>query len=66
MADDGVGDRYDESKSVTVEMSLGQLDELEAMFPDCTSDSERVRRATWMVTNASSLTIERDADEKGE
>ena len=39
------------------------MDELEAMFPDCRSNPERLRRAIWLLTTASEITINRDADE---
>lgn len=63
MGDEPVGDDDDEDVSVTATMSKSQLDELEAMFPDARSDPERLRRAVWMVTNASSITFDRNADE---
>jgi len=62
MGDEPVGDDADEDVSVTATMNKAQLDQLEKMFPDARSDPERLRRAVWMVTNASSITF--DADER--
>ena len=63
MGDEPVGDDVDEDVSVTATMSKSQLDQLEAMFPDARSDPERLRRAVWMVTNASSITFDHSANE---
>ena len=63
MGDEPVGDRDDEDVSVTAKFDKAQMDELEAMFPDCRSNPERLRRAVWVLTNASEITINRDADE---
>jgi len=64
MGDEPVGDDADEDVSVTATMNKSQLDQLEKMFPDARSDPERLRRAVWMVTNASSITFDRNADER--
>lgn len=60
MGDEPVGDRDDES--VTVKMDARQLDDLARLFPDARNNSERVRRAVWMVTNATKIELERDPD----
>ena len=63
MGDEPVGDRDDEDVSVTAKFDAVQIEKLERMFPDARSNPERLRRAVWILTNASSITIERDADE---
>ncbi|WP_226043307.1 hypothetical protein [Natrinema sp. DC36] len=63
MGDEPVGDRDDEDVSVTAKFDKVQMDKLEKMFPDARNHPERLRRAIWVLTNASSITIERDADE---
>ena len=63
MGDESVGDRDEETVSVTTTMTQRQLDDLERMFPDARNDPERLRRAVWVVTNASEITLERDVDE---
>ena len=62
MGDEPVGDR-DEDVSVTAKFDKAQMDKLERMFPDARSNPERLRRAVWLLTTASEITIERDADE---
>ncbi|WP_276257151.1 hypothetical protein [Halomontanus rarus] len=65
MGDEPVGDRDDdEEKSVTVKMTQSELDKLEERMPDEFNDSARVRRAVWLVNNASSIDITFDANEQ--
>ncbi|WP_254810716.1 hypothetical protein [Natronosalvus amylolyticus] len=64
MSSDGNGQvEHDEWKSVTTKISTQQLDDLEDMFEGAPSDPERIRRAVWMVTNASEITIDRESIE---
>jgi len=52
--------------SVTTKITQDQVDALEAMFADAPSDPERIRRAVWLVTNASEIVLEGDDRERGE
>lgn len=66
MGDEPVGDR-DDDVSVTATFDQAQIDALARLFPDARSNPERLRRAVWLVTNASRIELEdgRDADENG-
>ncbi|ELY97139.1 hypothetical protein [Natrialba asiatica] len=63
MGDEPVGDEDDEDVSVTVKMPKSELDELGERFGDEYNNAARLRRAAWLVNNASSLTINFNTDE---
>jgi len=62
MGDEPVGDE-DEARSVTVKMKQSELDELERRIDSEFNDANRIRKAVWLVNNASKLDINFDADE---
>ena len=62
MGDEPVGGE-DEDVSVTVQIPQSELDKLGKRFGDEYNNAARLRRAAWLVNNASSLTINFDADE---
>jgi hypothetical protein len=62
MGDEPVGDE-DEAKSVTVKMKQSELDELECRIDSEFNDANRIRKAVWLVNNASDLNITFDAGE---
>lgn len=64
MGEEPVGDRdEDEDKSVTVKMKQSELDKLERRIDSEFNDANRIRKAVWLVNNASKLDIDFDADE---
>ncbi|ELZ05728.1 hypothetical protein [Natrialba aegyptia] len=62
MGEEPVGDE-DEDVSVTVKMPKSELEKLGDRFGDEYNNAARLRRAAWLVNNASSLTIDFDVDE---
>ncbi|ELY68845.1 hypothetical protein [Natrinema versiforme] len=62
MGDEPVGDE-DEPKSVTVKMQQSELDDLEERITSEFNDASRVRKAVWLVNNASKIELDFDADE---
>lgn len=52
----------DETTSVTVTMTETQVMKLRAKFPDARNDAERLRRASWLVTEATTIRLG-DGDE---
>lgn len=62
MGDEPVGGE-DEAKSVTVKMKQSELDELEERITSEFNDANRVRKAVWLVNNASKIELDFDTDE---
>ncbi|QCW05224.1 hypothetical protein [Natrinema pallidum] len=62
MGDEPVGDE-DEAKSVTVKMKQSELNELEHRIDSEFNDANRIRKAVWLVNNASNIDLNFDAGE---
>ncbi|MGQ3412323.1 hypothetical protein ACT4ML_08675 [Natrinema sp. LN54] len=62
MGDEPVGDE-DEAKSVTTKIKKSELDKLAERIDSEFNDTNRVRKAVWLINNASKLDIDFDTDE---